>query len=145
MPSKLNQSRGQYSEYILEICMWYPTIENLIFIISTSLQSNKKNFFILKRKKTIEKEKEKRDKNVLTTSFPLPRPPPPPTPVNKTSLLRRLLAHTLPNAAPPVGKIHLFSKIAIYICLLVELHREGPALAACAAGLFCILDQYLKP
>ena len=31
----------------------------------------------------------------------------------KTSLLRRLQAQTLPDAAPPVGKIHPFSKIAV--------------------------------
>ena len=30
-----------------------------------------------------------------------------------TSLLRRLQAQTLPNEAPPVGKIHQFSKIAV--------------------------------
>ena len=29
-----------------------------------------------------------------------------------TSLLRRLQAQTLPDEAPPVGKIYLFSKIA---------------------------------
>ena len=31
----------------------------------------------------------------------------------KTSLLRRLQAQTLPDAAPPTGKIHPFSKIAV--------------------------------
>jgi hypothetical protein len=31
----------------------------------------------------------------------------------KTSLLRRLQAQTLPDEAPPMGKIHPFSKIAI--------------------------------
>ena len=31
----------------------------------------------------------------------------------KTSLLRRLQAQTLPHEAPPVGKIYLFSKIAV--------------------------------
>ena len=31
----------------------------------------------------------------------------------KTSVLRRLQAQTLPNEAPPVGKIYPFSKIAV--------------------------------
>ena len=31
----------------------------------------------------------------------------------KTSLLRRLQAQTLPDATPPIGKIHPFSKMAI--------------------------------
>ena len=31
----------------------------------------------------------------------------------KKSLLRRLQAQTLPNEAPPVGKIYLISKIAV--------------------------------
>ena len=31
----------------------------------------------------------------------------------KTSLLHRLQAQTLPDEAPPVGKIYLFSKIAV--------------------------------
>ena len=31
----------------------------------------------------------------------------------KTSLLRRLQAQTLPDATPPAGKIHPFSKIAV--------------------------------
>ena len=31
----------------------------------------------------------------------------------KTSLLRRLQAQTLPDATPPIGKIHPFIKIAI--------------------------------
>ena len=31
----------------------------------------------------------------------------------ETSLLRRLQAHTLPNEAPPIGKIHGFSKMAV--------------------------------
>ena len=30
-----------------------------------------------------------------------------------TSLLRRLQAQTLPDEAPPLGKIHPFSKIAV--------------------------------
>jgi hypothetical protein len=32
---------------------------------------------------------------------------------NKTSLLRRLQAQTLPDEAQPVGKIHPFRKIAL--------------------------------
>ena len=32
---------------------------------------------------------------------------------SKTSLLRRLQAQTLPDEAPPMGKIHPFSKIAV--------------------------------
>ena len=32
---------------------------------------------------------------------------------NETSLLRMLQAQTLPDEAPPVGKINLFSKIAV--------------------------------
>ena len=31
----------------------------------------------------------------------------------ETSLLHRLQAQTLPNEAPPMGKIHPFSKIAV--------------------------------
>ena len=31
----------------------------------------------------------------------------------KTSLLRRLQAQTLPDATPPIGKIHTFSKMAV--------------------------------
>ena len=31
----------------------------------------------------------------------------------KTSLLRRLQAQTLPDEAPPIGKIHRFSKMAV--------------------------------
>jgi hypothetical protein len=31
----------------------------------------------------------------------------------KTSLLRRLQAQTLPDEAPPIGKIHSFSKMAV--------------------------------
>ena len=31
----------------------------------------------------------------------------------KTSLLRRLQAQTLPDAASPIGKVHPFSKIAV--------------------------------
>ena len=31
----------------------------------------------------------------------------------KTSLLRRLQAQTLPDATPPIGKIHPFSKMAV--------------------------------
>ena len=31
----------------------------------------------------------------------------------KTSLLRRLQAQTLPDEAPPIGKIHPFTKIAV--------------------------------
>ena len=31
----------------------------------------------------------------------------------ETSLLRRLQAQTLPDEAPPIGKIHPFSKMAI--------------------------------
>ena len=31
----------------------------------------------------------------------------------ETSLLRRLQAHTLPDATPPIGKIHPFSKMAL--------------------------------
>ena len=33
--------------------------------------------------------------------------------LKKTSLLRRLQAQTLPNDAPPTGKIHPFSKMAV--------------------------------
>ena len=32
---------------------------------------------------------------------------------NRTSLLRRLQAQTLPDEAPPIGKIHPFTKMAI--------------------------------
>ena len=32
---------------------------------------------------------------------------------NKTSLLRRLQAQTLPDATPPIDKIHPFSKMAV--------------------------------
>ena len=35
------------------------------------------------------------------------------TSLQKTSLLHRLQAQTLPDEAPPVGKIFLFSKIAV--------------------------------
>ena len=31
----------------------------------------------------------------------------------KTSLLRKLQAQTLPDATPPVGEIHPFSKLAV--------------------------------
>ena len=31
----------------------------------------------------------------------------------KTSLLRRLQAQTLPDEAPPIGKIHPFTKMAV--------------------------------
>ena len=37
----------------------------------------------------------------------------PATPGLLTSLLRRLQAQTLPDAIPPIGKIHPFSKIAV--------------------------------
>ena len=33
--------------------------------------------------------------------------------VKKTSLLRRLKAQTLPDATPPMGNIHPFSKMAV--------------------------------
>ena len=33
--------------------------------------------------------------------------------VIKTSLLRRLQAQTLPDATPPIGQIHPFSKMAV--------------------------------
>ena len=33
--------------------------------------------------------------------------------VSKTSLLRRLQAQTLPDAASPIGKVHPFKKIAL--------------------------------
>ena len=44
-------------------------------------------------------------KNVCTLIFSLPS--------EETSLLRRLQAQTLPNAASPIGKVHPFSKIAV--------------------------------
>ena len=33
--------------------------------------------------------------------------------LRKTSLLRRLQAQTLPDVLPPIGKIHLFSEMAV--------------------------------
>ena len=36
----------------------------------------------------------------------------------QTSLLRRLQAQTLPDEAPPIGKIHSFSKMALTFKLL---------------------------
>ena len=33
----------------------------------------------------------------------------------KTSLLRRLQAQTLPDAASPIGKVHPFSKIDVFL------------------------------
>ena len=38
----------------------------------------------------------------------------------KTSLLRRLQAQTLPDEAPPMGKIHPFSKMAVTFEPLME-------------------------
>ena len=39
---------------------------------------------------------------------------------SKTSLLRRLQAQTLPDATPPISKIHPFSKIAVNFVQFVQ-------------------------
>jgi hypothetical protein len=43
----------------------------------------------------------------------------------KTSLLRRLQAQTLPNEAPPIGKIHPFSKMAVTFEPMI-IHQTSP-------------------
>ena len=43
-------------------------------------------------------------------------------PGDKTSMLRRLQAQTLPDATPPIGKIHPFSKIAVAFKPLMEFY-----------------------
>ena len=40
--------------------------------------------------------------------------------VTEASLLRRLQAQTLPDASPPIGKIHHFNKMVVTFELLMQ-------------------------